>query len=563
MPINQEDYFTKRYEFIELIGEGGESRVWKAYDHAIERVVAIKELRETSTTKKAPLKEARAVARLNHPNIITLYDVIEHNGTVYLIFEYAEGVSLREVISQIGALPLNTAIAIFVQAARAIEYAHNHGVLHLDIKPENILIMPDGKVKIADFGIARFIFEEFEEGAVAGTIPYIAPEVLNGRYSEKSDIFSLGVVFYEMLTGENPFYAPTTRTSILKIKEHRPDPPSTYNPEIPSELDRAILKALEKSPALRYENVTRFRIKVERFFEEESYENAVAEIFEKAQEPKAGIRRFRISLEIMEKIFASLSAGLFFLICALSLDVGTFQVLSLATLAFISSVATFFKIIPGVLISIISLSMLTFFRDFKLGIMLFVISIFIFLSLKYVSQKGAIGLLMAPASILGLEPLLAVLASYRLKLRELLSFVFISLMSLLFYMSVRNPGSVFQKSLQSMIFLRDINANFSERYPHKTVFSTPFLLEAFVIALLSFSTYYFYLVFRRNIAVGLVVMICTAFLLSIVSGSADVGVGALDFILRKMAISIFILGFFLIFKWFFRSRAEEDQTYKD
>lgn len=560
MPLNNEEYFSKRYELIEVIGEGGESRVWKAYDHAIERVVAIKELKKTSRSHKAPLKEARAVARLNHPNIITLHDVIEQEKEVYLIFEYAEGVTLREVISQIGALSVDSSIAIFIQAAKGIEYAHNHGVLHLDIKPENILIMPDGKVKIADFGIARFIFEESEEGFIAGTIPYIAPEVLNGRYSERADIFSLGVIFYETLTGENPFYAPTTRTSILKIKEHRPEPPSTYNSFIPVELDKAILKALEKSPPLRYENVTRFRIKVERFYEGESYEEAVAELFEKAHEPVAVTKRLRIPLQTLEKLLPPLSIGVFFLVCAISQSIGSFQGISLATLAIFSSIIAFFKIIPGFLISMVSLSLITFLYDFRAGLTAFIISALIFLFLKYVSEKGVIGLLIAPASIIGVEPLIAVLISYRLRLRELFSFVFVSAIGFLFYLLVRNPESAFQQSLGSVMFLREITLYFSEGNLGSGAFLSPFLLEAFVIAFLSFSSYFLYRTFQKKTFVGLAILVFTAFLLSVVSESHALEKESVDLILKKMAISIFAMVLFLILKWFLSHEVREEQT---
>lgn len=308
-------YFEERYEVIKEIAEGGEGKIFKAYDHAVDRYVAIKEVLELKKKREEALKEARAIARISHPNVISLYDVIEEDGKIYLVMEYVEGVSLRELLNELHALPFQSALGIFLQVASAVEFAHSHGILHLDIKPENIMINPSGTVKLTDFGIAQFIVEAKETDKIMGTTHYLAPEALKGRYSQRSDVFALGVVLYEMLAGENPFYSFEPKESYKKILEHYPTPISRLRKDIPEEFDSVLSKSLEKSYVKRYPNVTTFRIKVEKFFEYESREEPVKELFEEEEKPRRTIVKPKSLLKLKEKSYnafgAALLSGLF------------------------------------------------------------------------------------------------------------------------------------------------------------------------------------------------------------------------------------------------------------
>lgn len=545
------DYLSQRYEFIELAGSGGEGRVWKAYDHAIERMVAIKELPSSPAHRKEALKEARAVARLQHPNIITLYDVIEEDK-VYLVLEYVEGISLRDVLNQIGRLDSDLAIAIFIQTAKAIEYAHNHEILHLDIKPENILIIPEGKVKIADFGLARFTFEDSEEGTIKGTIPYCAPEILKGRYSEKADIYSLGVVFYEMLTGENPFYSPTTRGTIAKIKDYKPEPPSVFNSNIPLELDSIVLKSLEKSPIRRYENVVKFRIKAERYFKGASPEGEVASIFEVTEKAKARIfPRLRLPVKVSEKAISAMSAGLFFLACSFSLKIDAFQSLSLATIAASSAALAFFAPLPGAILALFSISLIAFTRDFDVGLVGFLLSALIYASLRFLSRVGIQGFLFAPASLLGLEPLLAAYFPSRMSLFDLLSFLVSGIGGLLIFFSISAPDSALSTIFSSISFLSEISQPSSaSRFNALQILSSSFfLLETSIIVVISFASWLFIKFFRQASIMPLLVLIATSFVISFISTEFLMPGDVVDVLQKKMAISIFALASILFIRW--------------
>lgn len=287
------DYFRNRYEIIEVVGEGGEGRILKAFDNAVERFVAIKELKLESKDRNQALKEARAIARISHPNVVSLYDVVEEEEKIYLIMEFVEGKSLREMLQECSYLDFQVALGIFIQVALAVEFAHNHGILHLDIKPENILISQEGIVKLTDFGIARFITEPEEAGRIMGSTHYLAPESLKGRYSISSDVFALGVILYEMLAGHNPFYSYDQEEAYKKILEYDPPAISSIRKDIPQEFDAILAKALAKQPFNRFKDVTRFRIKVERFFEYDYPEEPVREMMEHETEKPAKAARFR------------------------------------------------------------------------------------------------------------------------------------------------------------------------------------------------------------------------------------------------------------------------------
>ncbi len=262
-----EEMLLSRYKILTKLGSGGFSEVYKAFDTRMERVVAIKRISPSPKTAPRALREARTVALLNHPNIVTLYEFEETADYYYLIMEFIEGITLQEVLAKEGQLTIDQSITIASQICQALECAHLNGIVHRDIKPENLMLLPDGRVKVMDFGIARLKDSSItREGDVVGTLPYMSPEQCNAEYvDERTDIFSLGVVLYQMLTGVAPFEAETAGAALFKILNVNPTPPSKINPKIPRGLNSAILKALSKESDERFENAAEMRSKTARY----------------------------------------------------------------------------------------------------------------------------------------------------------------------------------------------------------------------------------------------------------------------------------------------------------
>lgn len=250
-------YLQNRYEILEQVGSGGMSVVYKARCHKLNRLVAIKLLKEefsNDSTFVGKFKmEAQAAARLSHPNIVNVYDVIDEEKLHYIVMELIEGATLKAYIARKGRLEVKESIGIAIQVAQGIGAAHEQNIIHRDIKPQNMIISRDGKVKVADFGIARGVSTETLTSAAMGSIHYISPEQARGGYSDaRSDIYSLGITMYEMLTGKVPFEGDNTVAIALAHLESPVVPPSVYNPEIPVSLERIILKCTAKKPELRY-----------------------------------------------------------------------------------------------------------------------------------------------------------------------------------------------------------------------------------------------------------------------------------------------------------------------
>ena len=254
-------YIADRYEILGKVGAGGMSDVYKAKDLTLGRFVAIKVLKaEFSEDINFVTKfrsEAQAAAGLEHPNIVNIYDVGSENGLHYIVMEYVEGITLKTYIEKKGQLSFKEAVSIAIQVGRGIEAAHNKNIVHRDIKPQNIMISTEGKVKVTDFGIARAATSNTISSDVMGSVHYSSPEqARNGFVDGKSDIYSLGIVMYEMVTGRVPFDGDTTVAVAIQHLQEEIVPPSVYAPNLPISMEKIILKCTQKNPDRRYASMT-------------------------------------------------------------------------------------------------------------------------------------------------------------------------------------------------------------------------------------------------------------------------------------------------------------------
>ncbi|HBH12141.1 MAG: Serine/threonine-protein kinase Sp [Clostridiales bacterium 38_11] len=248
-----------RYEIIEEVGSGGMAQVYKAKCNVLNRYVAVKVLKKEFVNDPDFInkfkQESTSAARLNHKNIVNVYDTGVDDGIYYIVMEYLEGITLHELIQQNKGLSIDTAVDICIQICEALDHAHSNGIIHRDIKPHNILIDKNNQVKVADFGIARAVSNKTMTNSdnTLGSVNYFSPEQARGGYiDEKSDIYSLGIVFFEMLTGEVPFKGDSAITIALKHVNEQIPPPSSINNEIPNFLDEIVLKCTNKKQTLRY-----------------------------------------------------------------------------------------------------------------------------------------------------------------------------------------------------------------------------------------------------------------------------------------------------------------------
>lgn len=253
-------FLQDRYEILEQIGSGGMSDVYKALCHKLNRPVAIKVLKEEFSSDSGFVSkfkmEAQAAARLSHPNIVNVYDVVDDGDLHYIVMELIEGITLKNYISKKGCLDGKEAIGIGISVAQGLAAAHEQGIIHRDIKPQNIIIARDGKVKVADFGIARAVSSQTMNATAVGSVHYISPEQARGGYSDvRSDIYSLGITMYEMVAGRVPFQGDNTVTVALAHLEDPITPPSFYNENIPVAIENIILKSTEKKPEYRYKSM--------------------------------------------------------------------------------------------------------------------------------------------------------------------------------------------------------------------------------------------------------------------------------------------------------------------
>ena len=263
--------FDGRYRILRKLGAGGMANVYLAEDEELGRRVAIKIMSERYATdelfNERFRREAKSAAGLSHPNIVSIYDRGDANGIPYIAMELIEGRSLKELILTRGPLPVSQAIDFARQILDALRFAHRHGIIHRDIKPHNILLDPDeGRLKVTDFGIARAGFSQMTEvGSIMGTAQYLSPEQARGvPVTAPSDLYSVGVVLYEMLTGQVPFTGDSPIEVAMKHVNETPRPPSELNPDVPPELDQIVLRALAKDPHDRYQSAELFNEDLQR-----------------------------------------------------------------------------------------------------------------------------------------------------------------------------------------------------------------------------------------------------------------------------------------------------------
>lgn len=251
----------ERYEIISRIGSGGMADVYKAKDHKLNRLVAVKVMKAEFSEDKAFIlkfrKEAQAAAGLAHPNVVNVYDVGEDRGIYYIVMELVQGITLKDYITRKGKLTVREATSIAIQVSLALEAAHKSNIVHRDVKPQNIIISTDGKVKLSDFGIARAASSNTISSNVMGSVHYSSPEQVRGGFSDaKSDIYSLGVTMYEMVTGHVPFDGDTTVAIAIKHLQEEMESPRKYVPDIPYSLEQIIFKCTQKSVDRRYSSMS-------------------------------------------------------------------------------------------------------------------------------------------------------------------------------------------------------------------------------------------------------------------------------------------------------------------
>lgn len=250
---------ASRYELIEKVGNGGMATVYKAKDHTLNRFVAVKILRDEFTTDNEFIKrfnsEAQAVASLSHPNIVSVYDVGHEGDLYYIVMELVQGKTLKEVITEDGALSWKWSVNVAIQIASALETAHKNNIIHRDIKPHNIIITEEGVAKVTDFGIAKAVSNSTITafGTTIGSVHYFSPEHARGGFTDaKSDLYSLGIVMYEMLTGKVPFDADTPVSIALMHMQQEAKEPIQLNPSVPVAVNKIVVKAMQKDPNMRY-----------------------------------------------------------------------------------------------------------------------------------------------------------------------------------------------------------------------------------------------------------------------------------------------------------------------
>src|SRR4051794_37463866 len=306
-----------RYRAVRRLGAGGMAEVWCAEDEVLGRQVALKLLggrfAEDPDFRERFRREAQAAAGLTHPNIVGIFDRAEWEGTPYIAMELVDGRTLKELVTERGALPPTVAVNFAEQILQALAYAHRRGLVHRDIKPQNVIVDADGTAKVADFGIARAANSEMTQtGSIVGTVQYLSPEQAQGLpVDRRSDLYSVGVVLYELLTGHVPFEGEAPVSIALKHVNERPAPAGQMRPGIPPGLDAVVLKALEKDPALRFQTAEEFIAALEAARRGPARPVVVDQVIE---EPERGSRWWIWLLVLL--LLAALAVGAYLLLAS-------------------------------------------------------------------------------------------------------------------------------------------------------------------------------------------------------------------------------------------------------
>ncbi len=261
-----------RYEIREVIGVGGMAVVYKAYDNVEDKIVAIKILKEEFSNNEEFLRrfknESKAIAMMSHPNIVKVNDVSFGDLIQYIVMEYIDGITLKQYIEREGSLPWKDAVHFILQVLRGLQHAHDRGIVHRDIKPQNIMVLQDGTIKVTDFGIARFARSEQKTitDKAIGSVHYISPEQARGEFTdEKSDVYSVGVILYEMLTGQLPFQAENAVSVAIMQLQREPSPPTEINGSIPLGLEQITMHAMQKDASRRYKSAAEMLCDIDSF----------------------------------------------------------------------------------------------------------------------------------------------------------------------------------------------------------------------------------------------------------------------------------------------------------
>src|SRR5262245_38026749 len=260
-----------KYRIVERIGRGGMGTVYKAHDPMLDRTVALKVISSdvdiTDELRTRFFREAQACARLSHPNVITVYDMGDEDGHLFIVMEFLEGEELRQLISQKRNVLLEDKLAMMIEVCDGLDYAHKRGIIHRDIKPGNIYVLRDGHVKLLDFGIARIATQDAgltRTGLIMGTLRYMSPEQARGRVDHRSDIFSVGAVFYEFLSHRHAFPGDDPMEILDRLRSEDPTALDQVDPSLPADLAEIITRSLKKDPGERYAELALMRTDLER-----------------------------------------------------------------------------------------------------------------------------------------------------------------------------------------------------------------------------------------------------------------------------------------------------------